>query len=259
MKNKISNELKTGIAVLVAGGILVMMMVQTGALSFSKNGYTVKTRFGQVAGLKKAAPVRLSGVEIGEVQKLTMIYEEGHTIVEAELWVEQDVKLRKDSKALVSTLGLMGEKYVEIDAGNSKEYQAPCDYMDTDDPVTTDELMALFMEVGDNLDKTLTDVRKLVNNSNSILDDNKPKIGKIIDNIEITTEYFSEFAEDVKYHPWKVLMKGKQKSKEELEKLRAERNAKRLGIPLAAAEKDLKTESQTTKSKTKTNFSSKRR
>jgi hypothetical protein len=57
--------------------------------------------------------------------------------------------------------------------------------------------------------------------------ENKPKIGNIFDNLEETSENFNEFSQDIKHHPWKILAKGKEMSKEELARERAERHAAR--------------------------------
>ena len=56
--------------------------------------------------------------------------------------------------------------------------------------------------IADNLDKTLVQVKSLVA-------DNKAKVDNIAANLEQTTANFKEFSEDIKEHPWKLLMKGK--------------------------------------------------
>src|SRR3989338_4392157 len=98
---KLSNELKTGAVIVLALVTLAVILTSTGDLSFGKKGYTVKARFESAMGVKKFAPIRLAGVEVGEVRGLRMIYEPDKTWVEAELWVQEGTKLRKDSVALV--------------------------------------------------------------------------------------------------------------------------------------------------------------
>ncbi len=224
---KMSNELKTGAVIFLALLILVVMLYKTGDLDLGKHGYTVTTRLERADGIKKFSPVRLEGVEVGEVKDLKFIYDADKTAIEATIWVTGDTKLRKDSLAIVSNLGLMGEKYIEIKSGTSPEFAEPGAAIESKTPVSMDEIFELAKG-------TLTDVRKFVNNINDVVGDNKDKLGRIMDNLEITTEYFSEFAEDVRYHPWKVLSKGPEKTPAELEKLRAERQAKKLGLKVEA-------------------------
>jgi phospholipid/cholesterol/gamma-HCH transport system substrate-binding protein len=217
---KASNELKTGIVIVVAVALLAGILYRTGDLSFGKRGYTVKTRFETIQGLKKFAPVRLSGLEVGEIRRLDTVYEPERTLVEAELWVQEGTKLRADSLAVVSTLGLMGEKYVEIHAGASPEFVKAGALIGSKETVSMDDVM-------ENAQLTLTDFRRFINNLDGVVGENRGKVGRIVDNLEETTEYFKEFAEDVKYHPWKVLAKGKEKTPEEIAELRAERKARK--------------------------------
>jgi phospholipid/cholesterol/gamma-HCH transport system substrate-binding protein len=226
---KVSNELKTGIVIVVAVGLLVGILYRTGDLSFGKRGYTVKTRFETIQGLKKFAPVRLSGLEVGEIRRLLTIYEPERTLIEAELWVQEGTKLRADSVAVVSTLGLMGEKYVEVHAGVSPDFAKPGALIESKETVSMDDVM-------ENAQLALTDIRRFVNNLDGVIGENRGKVGRIVDNLEETTEYFKEFAEDVKYHPWKVLAKGKEKTPEEIEKLRAERKARKAAEAAAAGQ-----------------------
>ena len=224
---KMSNELKTGAVVFLALLVLVVMLYKTGDLDFGKKGYTVTTRLQRADGIKKFSPVRLEGVEVGEVKDLKFIYDSEKTSIEAVIWVSGDTKLRKDSLAVVSNLGLMGEKYIEIKSGVSPEFVEAGAAIESKTPVSMEEVFEL-------VHGTLGDARKFINNLNGVVGDNKEKIGRIMDNLELTTEYFSEFAEDVRNHPWKVLSKGPEKTPAELEKLRAERAAKKLGLQAQA-------------------------
>ena len=65
---KISNELKTGVAVLGSVLLLLFVFYRIGALTFHPKGYTVKVEFNRIGGVKQFAPVRLSGMEIGELK-----------------------------------------------------------------------------------------------------------------------------------------------------------------------------------------------
>jgi len=56
---------------------------------------------------------------------------------------------------------------------------------------------------------------------------NRPRFDHIFENLDETSDNFREFSQDIKYHPWKVLVKGKEKSKEEIEKERAKKSAER--------------------------------
>lgn len=217
---KLSNELKTGVLIVAALVVLVVVLYQTGDLKVGKRGHVFKARFETAQGVKEFAPVRLAGVEVGEVKKLDILYEPDKTVIEAKLWVQDGVKLRKDSLAIVNMLGLMGEKYVEIHPGASPDFLEPGEFVASKEAISMEQLMEQLKAAGE-------EFQGLIKNINGVIGDNKEKLGRVMDNLEETTLYFEAFAEDVMNHPWKVLAKGKEKTPEEKEKARAELKAKK--------------------------------
>ncbi|OGW82925.1 MAG: hypothetical protein A3C47_06470 [Omnitrophica bacterium RIFCSPHIGHO2_02_FULL_51_18] len=227
MNIKISNEAKTGVLVLVALLTLGALLLKVGNFGLFKKGYVIKSQFHYTAGVKKNAPVRLSGVDVGEVRELVLHYGD-EMLIETVFWIDEGVKIRKDSKAYVTTLGLMGEKYVEIKAGTSSaEYAKPGDEILSQDPVRLEELIEMATQVAGDIGKMAKDISKVANNVNGVIDENKPKLNDIFENLEYTSENFRDFSEDLKWHPWKVLAKGQNRPKEEILKARAEQEAAR--------------------------------
>src|SRR4030042_6759781 len=102
-KRNISNEMKVGMLVVVCVFVLLGLLYKTGSFDFKKEGYTVKAIFSIVAGVERNAPVRLAGVEIGKVQDIQLSYEKGTNVI-VTLWLNNNAKLRTDSKALITAL-----------------------------------------------------------------------------------------------------------------------------------------------------------
>ncbi len=220
MKIRMTNEAKTGIIVIVCGAILLGLILKVGNFKLLQQGYTVKSQFHYTAGVKKHAPVRLSGVDVGEVKDIQLVYGDD-TLIELILWLQDGVKIRLDSQAYVTTLGLMGEKYIEIKAGTVKaDYAKPGDTIPSEDPVRLEELLKMATQVAGDIGQMAKDISKVANHVDDAIVDNKPKLNRIFDNLEETSYNFREFSQDIKFHPWKVLMKGKEKSKDEIEKER---------------------------------------
>ncbi len=72
------------------------------------------------------------------------------------------------------------------------------------------KLMKKADAIAENLDKTLAEVKRLAENVNGVVSDNKTKVDSIVVNLEQTAVNFKDFSEDIKKHPWKILMKGKE-------------------------------------------------
>ncbi len=225
MKMRMTNEAKTGLIVLISIALLGALIMKVGNFTFFKKGYTVRSQFHFTAGVKEHAPVRLSGVDVGEVKLIHLRYGDD-TLIEMVFWLNEDVKLRLDSKAYVTTLGMMGEKYVEIRAGTAAAaFAKEGDLIPSEDPVRLEDLMAMGMKLADDVGKTAKDLSRLVNRVDDTVADNRPKLDRIFDDLEETSGNFREFSEDIKWHPWKILAKGKEKSKEEMAKERAKKSA----------------------------------
>src|SRR3989442_572670 len=112
-------ELKVGVFVVAALGILMGLVFKAGDF-YVKPGYTIRILFNSVNGVDKDSPVRLAGVTVGEVRGVHVVRSpEGQTQVELVARINQGVLIEEDSDARVSSLGLLGEKYVDIVPGKS--------------------------------------------------------------------------------------------------------------------------------------------
>jgi phospholipid/cholesterol/gamma-HCH transport system substrate-binding protein len=117
------SQLKVGLTVVFASvtlGVLLFLMTGTGGLFTPK--LTLRAYFDNASGLRKGAPVRLSGVDIGSVTDLQIVPSKQPTPVEVTMTVSSKHQdgLRKDSLAELSTAGVLGETYIDIDSSQAK-------------------------------------------------------------------------------------------------------------------------------------------
>lgn len=215
MTMKMTNEAKTGLIVVVCLVVLGALLMKVANFNPFGKGTIVKTRFHFAAGVKKHSPVRLSGVDVGEVKGIRII-DGDQTLVELDLWVGDGVRVRSDSQAFITTLGLMGEKYIEIKAGAAATYAAEGDLIEGKDPVRLEDLVEKATKIGEDISAMAKDISTLAKSVDRTVADNRQKIDHIFENLETTSENFQDFSEDIKWHPWHVLMKGKEKPKDEI-------------------------------------------
>ena len=110
-------EVKVGLFVLLALGILTYLVFRSGDF-YMKPGYTVRFVFSFVQGIDGGTPVKLAGVTVGEVKEIHVVRNpKGETQVELGAWIAQGVYIEDDAKAVIKTLGMLGEKYIEIIPG----------------------------------------------------------------------------------------------------------------------------------------------
>jgi len=117
------SQLKVGVIVLVSTTllcILLFLMTSASGMSvFGKKLY-VHTYFQNSAGLKVGAPVDLEGVTIGEVKKVLIVKDAAHKLTPVEVIMKLDPKyhesLHTDTKASLSTVGVLGDTVIDLDS-----------------------------------------------------------------------------------------------------------------------------------------------
>src|SRR6201997_4644263 len=82
---------------------------------------TVKSYFDNAEGLRPGAPVRLSGVDIGNVTGIMIVRGKPLTPVEVTMKIstKYDYGLRSDSVTSLETAGVLGETYLDIDSAQA--------------------------------------------------------------------------------------------------------------------------------------------
>lgn len=112
------SKLKVGIVITTALFVLFFTVFFAGGLEriFSPK-VEIQAKIKDVKGLRNGSPVWLAGVEIGSVKDMKLHDEYGTIIT---LSIRQDLLnfIKKDSVATVQTMGLLGDKYIELTAGS---------------------------------------------------------------------------------------------------------------------------------------------
>ena len=116
------SQLRVGIVVLIALGIFLfttLYVTRQGGLPLFGGQYTVYSYLGEVNGLKAGAPVHLSGVEVGSVTRVAFASPDAPRPVKVTIKLRGDIQDRvtSNSQLSVGSLGVLGEKMVDIDPG----------------------------------------------------------------------------------------------------------------------------------------------
>ena len=123
------SQLRVGVTVivsLVVLGILIFLMNSTGGV-FTKK-ITLRAYFDNAGGLREGAPVRLEGVDIGNVTGIRIVRDAAHQLSPVEITMKVNTRyrssLRKDSLVTQSTAGVLGETFVDINSRTAKGAEA---------------------------------------------------------------------------------------------------------------------------------------
>ncbi|MGB5107860.1 MAG: MlaD family protein [Candidatus Zixiibacteriota bacterium] len=114
-----TKQVRVGLLVLLGAAVLVIAVFTVGDQEgIWKSKYTLNVKYDDVFGLLPGSPVRLSGLRVGTVKGIEFSRLDPGKL-EVELAIDEEVKqfIRTDSRALIGTLGLLGDKTIEITAG----------------------------------------------------------------------------------------------------------------------------------------------
>src|SRR3984893_18505565 len=118
-------ELRVGLFVLAATALLVVVIFYVTGPSALGPKYRLHAFLPEADGLTVGAPVRLDGVEVGNVEKIVVAQpkpgeqpsRDRNIRVDMRIQKEYQDYIRTDSSAGLITEGLLGNRYVEIDRG----------------------------------------------------------------------------------------------------------------------------------------------
>ena len=235
MFTRSSFELKVGIFIFIGIVILSVIVFSIGNFYSVKRGYTLNVLFSFANGISVGAPVRYAGVEVGEIQGIDVYFDEqeNRPMVKLFIWVAQNTWVNEDAVATINTLGLLGEKYLEITPGSREtKLLEKGDTLRGYDPVSTEELTR-------DTQKTLLKIEDMIESIDKIVGDEafRDSIKNTVSNVESLTLNFQDFIKtakegegtvgrlltddsiykhidevilDIKEHPWKLLYKPRE-------------------------------------------------
>jgi phospholipid/cholesterol/gamma-HCH transport system substrate-binding protein len=164
----------------------------------------VTARFPSVAGLDRKAAVRIAGVRIGKVEAITLDASEAVIA----LSLDPHVQLHEGSWAQITSLGMLGDKYVEIIPGDPTAplLSSGAELGGTTSP-SFDDVMRVATEIGEDV-KEVTEalrgsiggpqgevaIEEIVANIRDLTASLKVLIAENQANVNATTENFKDFS-----------------------------------------------------------------
>jgi virulence factor Mce-like protein len=103
-------EIGVGVLVLVAAGVLAFMSIKVGALRNLGEELQVQVLLGDAAGLSDGAAVRIAGVQVGQIQEMSVEHDQARITMA----IAKSANVREDVEIKVRARSILGEKYLEI-------------------------------------------------------------------------------------------------------------------------------------------------
>jgi phospholipid/cholesterol/gamma-HCH transport system substrate-binding protein len=197
------SQLRVGLTVLFASATLaVLIFVMSGTGGWFTSKITLRSYLDNAGGLREGAPVRLAGVDIGNVTGIRIVNGKPTTPVEVTMKVNTKYKfnLRKDSVTLLSTAGVLGETFVDVDSTAAKGPEATDgDTLAAREQPQIEDVVRSSQGTLQNMDALLKRVDRIV----AFIESGQGSIGKVIyspalyDQLNATVVEFKGLVDDI--------------------------------------------------------------
>lgn len=206
-KERIGTDIKVGIFVTIVIVLLAYMTFTVGDFRiFKPKGYKVFAYFTSVAGIDEKSKVKIAGVDAGTIEKIEI--SEGKARLTIRL--NSGIIIRKDSKASIKGIGLLGEKFLEINPGSLDQLPlkegdtiiqvvqvADMDRLLTQLSYAAEDISSFMKSINDvvgteegkrKMKDTLSNIRDITEGLNRIIETNDERMGRILANLEKFTD-----------------------------------------------------------------------
>ncbi|PYQ30594.1 MAG: hypothetical protein DMF56_07225 [Acidobacteria bacterium] len=179
-----SNAAKVGVVMIIALAVIgyFILKIEDVNLSRSRSMREITATFDDVAGLDKESAVRIAGVRKGHVTRIKVL-PDGRAQVTMK--VDDDVPLHANAAARVANLGLLGEKYINLDPGTPTAPILPEGKI-----VLQGTAPASFDDVTNQLSSIAADVKAITTSLRDVLGgpQGEQRLNAIVGNVQSITE-----------------------------------------------------------------------
>ncbi len=192
-------EVKVGVMVTASFVMLVALLVAVSGLQCQKNTVIYTTHLSYVGGLEIGSPVRLGGLQIGRVAAILPPNPANRRIT-VHLEVDASAPIKQDSRAYLTSIGLMGEFYVEIRPGSpDAPLLPPGGDIPSLDVTTFSQLSASMGDLLEQVETLLTSVNRLIDEQNpdglaamladvkDVIEENRDQFSSMLRSLEALT------------------------------------------------------------------------
>jgi phospholipid/cholesterol/gamma-HCH transport system substrate-binding protein len=176
-------ELRVGLTIFIAAVILSVGLLWFQGFEIGKRTYEINAVFPMVGGIDPGDEVNVNGVEKGEVERVAL---EGSE-VRIRMAIYADVKVPDDSKIVLQTVGIMGERVVSIILGESEIYLGPGATMQGIYDPGMSEVLASFGNIMAELLQLSQDIRAIAETLTE-----GEKLRTAVENLAVITEDLKE-------------------------------------------------------------------
>lgn len=167
---KRTNNYKIKLGLFVSAGVFIFIFVIF-IVGKQKNlfdpVFKLSAQFYNVSGLQVGNNVRFSGINVGTIENIAIVDD---TIVQVDMQIRKNVRkfIKSDSRALIGSEGLIGDRLVLISQGSADAPLATDgEQLSSNEPVETDAILASLEVTAENAEVISDELADILTKINS--------------------------------------------------------------------------------------------
>ncbi|HEY3399290.1 MAG TPA: MlaD family protein [Geothrix sp.] len=183
-------ETKVGLFFIGTIILLAVLIFRTEKLEIGgkKNQSAQFTFFDTVAGLSPQSSVRIAGVPVGNVRTISLENGKARVVI----GLSNDVPVYADANVSLGSIGILGEKFIDLDPGHSAKGPFPEGKpLPSKAGVSLDNLMESLGEISKNVKGVTQSLNESIGGEQG-----RQKLDEIVDNIRVLTAEFRSMAQE---------------------------------------------------------------
>jgi ABC-type transporter Mla subunit MlaD len=176
----LKEEIKAGLIILISLILLSGFIVLIGGSQFFEKLDIYYVKVMDAAGLEVGAQVKLGGVRIGRVLKISTPSGPGQPIT-IEIGIKQGMILYKGTRALITQVGLVGDIYLLLSVEKTRDERFLVgETIPSEEQVQFTKIMARVEDIANSVHSLIGDINKVFSQKNLM------EIEKVIENMDKT-------------------------------------------------------------------------
>ena len=197
-------ELRVGVLITIAlaiAGLLIFLL--TGQGNLFEGDFHVRTYLDDSAGMVENSPVRLNGILVGHIGKVTLSGDRNpKRTVQLDMVIQEKFlsQIPDDSKAAIAAANILGEKYIDITRGNHPKHVQPGGEIEAVETQDIPEMIAQSSKLLNQFQTILGRVDTLL----AVVETGQGNIGKLIkddtlyDRVNATAGELQQIVKDIR-------------------------------------------------------------
>ncbi|NIR52505.1 MCE family protein [candidate division KSB1 bacterium] len=204
-----ANEIKAGLMIVSSITILIIFLIAIFGVELGEDTKEYQTYLSYVGGITKGSLVKYGGMNVGHVTEISLP-DKDETKIGVRLKVDENTPVRADSKAFVTSIGIMADQHIEISPGSPETQLLPPEstldskevlgFAQMAEPLgelntQVQELMSRVIDVFS--EENRTHFASMIANLDTLVVEGQGHFLKLVTNVEDLTEHLADLSADL--------------------------------------------------------------